>query len=98
MQKCQKCNLPFGWKNIYRSFWGCVYKPIICDKCSTKHRITFQGRFIVTFLTTIPMLIFINFLSLFNNAFLTLGVGLFIAFIGSLIAPYLVRFKDTTAT
>jgi len=94
VQQCQKCNMPFIWNSIYRSFLGWVYSPIICDKCGTKHRITFSGRFVVTFLTVLPMLTFMNFYRLFDHALLTFGLGIFIAFIGSLLTPFLVRFKD----
>ncbi|WP_226529516.1 TIGR04104 family putative zinc finger protein [Metabacillus niabensis] len=93
VQQCKKCNVPFSWNNIYRSFWGWVYKPIICENCGMKHRITVSGRFIVTLLTILPMLIFVNFLSPFNNVLLTFSIGVFLAFIGSLLTPFLVRFK-----
>ena len=93
LQQCQKCDLPLSWNNIYHSFWGWVYKPIIYDKCGMKHRITVSGRFIVTFLTVLPMLVFMSFLSPFNDGLLTIGIGIFIACIGSLITPFLVRFK-----
>lgn len=66
LQQCQKCDMHFSWNNIYRSFWGWGYKPIICDKCGTKHRITVSGRFVVTFLIVLPMLLFMNFLTPFK--------------------------------
>jgi len=94
LQQCQNCNMSFSWNNIYRSFWGWWgYKPIICDKCGTKHPITISGRFVFSFLTVLPMLAFINFLSPFDNELLTFGAGIFIGFIGSLLATFLVRFK-----
>jgi len=91
VQQCHICSMPFSWNNIYWSLW--VYKTIVCEKCGTKHKITASGRLVVTFLIVLPMIIFIHFLSPFDNALLTLVFGIFIALIGSLLTPFLVRFK-----
>ena len=93
MQKCRKCIKPFSWGEIYRSFWGWMYKPIKCDKCGTVHHITIIGRLTFVSVTILPMVIFLNFLSPFDNFFSTLGVGIAILILGSLLAPYLLRFK-----
>ncbi|MYL57587.1 hypothetical protein GLW20_08720 [Virgibacillus halodenitrificans] len=92
LQKCQNCKAQFSWNKIYKSFWW-NYKPIECDNCGTKHKITIPGRFIFVSLTILPMLIFMNLLSPFSKIFPTIGIGLIICFIGSLLTPYLVRFK-----
>jgi len=89
--------VPFSWGQVYKSFWGLGgYKPIECDNCGAKHKITIPGRLIFVALTILPMLVltnFINFFTSFNNIIATLGMGLSILFIGSLLTPYLVRFK-----
>lgn len=94
MQHCKNCEIQFSWKKVYRSFWGWGYKSIICEKCGTKHRITFSGRLIATFLIVLPMSFFINFLSPFENLIITIFIGIFLAFIGSILTPFLVRFKS----
>lgn len=92
MQKCKNCNTQFSWGSIYKSFWW-GYIPIECKNCNTEHEITIIGRFIFVSMTIIPMLVFGNFFSLFDNAFATIGVGITILLIGSLFTPYLVKYK-----
>ncbi len=92
IQRCQGCNTPFSWKKIHKSFlWGWGYSPIYCDYCGAKHQKTILGNFTFFSLTFVPMVIFMNLLSPFNNAFSTIGVGIVIFFIGSFFAPYFVR-------
>jgi CXXC-20-CXXC protein len=93
LQKCESCNTQFSWSKIYKSFLGWTYKSIRCDKCSIEHFITLPGRFTFAFLSILPMLLFFNFLSPFNNMTTNIGVGILLSFIGSLISPFLVRFK-----
>ncbi|WP_438318955.1 TIGR04104 family putative zinc finger protein [Sporosarcina sp. FA9] len=93
IQKCQNCNRSFSWREIYNSFLGWIYKPIECDNCGAKHKITIPGRFIFVSLTILPMLTFVNYLSPFTNFTATLGVGLVLLLIGTLLTPYFVRFK-----
>lgn len=93
MQKCQNCQLHFSWSEIYRVFLSWAYKPVICDHCGVKHKITFPSRLIFVSFTILPMLLFINYLTPFNNPLATLGVGLCIFSIGSLFMPYFVKFK-----
>ena len=92
MQKCENCNLPFNWSKIFKSFWW-TYKPIECDNCGTKHKITIFGRSTVVAMTILPMWIFFLFLSPFDNAFVTSGIGILIAIIGFLLTPYVVQHK-----
>src|SRR5690625_1630391 len=93
VQGCQSCNKLVGWSKIYKSFWRWIYKSIECDNCNAEHKITIPGRSIFVSLTILPMLLFVNYLSPFNNLFATLSVGFTIFMIGSLFLPYLVRFK-----
>ncbi|WP_091480962.1 TIGR04104 family putative zinc finger protein [Gracilibacillus orientalis] len=93
LQKCSKCNRHFRWAEIYNSFvWS--YKPIECNKCGTEHRITISGRFTCVFLIIVPMLIFTNFLSPFENFFVTLAIGLSLLIIGSLLTPFFVTYRE----
>ncbi|WP_042148265.1 TIGR04104 family putative zinc finger protein [Paucisalibacillus sp. EB02] len=94
MQKCENCNAQFSWNKIYKSFWW-NYKPIKCDDCGAKHKITIPGRFVFVSLTILPMLIFGNFLSQFSNILVTLGIALLIFFVGSLLTPFFVTYKDS---
>ncbi|WP_112180452.1 MULTISPECIES: TIGR04104 family putative zinc finger protein [Paraliobacillus] len=93
MQKCEKCNTKFSRRSIYRLLWGTIEKPLICVKCGAEHYITIRGRLTNACITILPMLVFMQFLSPFNNILLTMGIGLFILFIGFLLTPYLVTFK-----
>lgn len=92
VQKCQNCNAQFSWGKIYKSFWW-NYKPIKCNECGTTHKITVFGRIAFVSLTILPMIIFGNFLSPFVNVLVTLGIALFILFIGSLLTPFIVTYK-----
>ncbi|TXC92855.1 hypothetical protein FS935_01260 [Metabacillus litoralis] len=94
IQQCKNCNKHFSWKKVYLSFWGWGYKSIICEKCGTEHRITFSGRLIATFLIVLPMSLFMNFLTPFENFFTTIFNGILLAFFGSILTPFLVRFKS----
>ncbi|WP_108588114.1 TIGR04104 family putative zinc finger protein [Paenisporosarcina sp. OV554] len=93
MQKCNNCNLPFKWSVIYKSaMW--LYKPIQCEKCGTDYKISFPSRYIVSFLTVLPILIFGLILSPFDNEFINILIGLCISFTGSFFIPYLVKYKN----
>ncbi|MBN8191848.1 hypothetical protein JI667_06755 [Bacillus sp. NTK074B] len=92
MQKCDKCQTPFSWKAIMKSFiW--TYKPIHCTNCGTEHDITFHGRLAFVLCTILPAVLFFNFLSPFENYFLTFGIGMLILLGGTLITPFLVTYK-----
>ncbi|WP_396653119.1 hypothetical protein [Metabacillus arenae] len=54
---------------------------------------TVLGRLIFVSLTILPMLVFGNFFTPFDNAFATIGLGIAILIIGSLFAPYFVKYK-----
>ncbi|WP_405196579.1 TIGR04104 family putative zinc finger protein [Virgibacillus necropolis] len=93
LQKCDSCNTSFKYSEIFQAIW-LGYKPIQCEKCSSIHKITIPSRFIVVCLTILPMLIFGFSLSPpFSNFFLTLMIMLIIPFVGSLLTPFLVRYK-----
>ncbi|MHA7136639.1 TIGR04104 family putative zinc finger protein [Rossellomorea arthrocnemi] len=93
MQKCDHCNTPFSWSEIYKSFiW--TYKPIECNNCGTEHRITILGRVSFVFCTIVPSLIFLNFLSPFDNFILTFVIGISILLGGSLLTPFFVKYKS----
>ncbi|WP_407652054.1 TIGR04104 family putative zinc finger protein [Aquibacillus koreensis] len=92
LQKCDKCNTPFSWSKIYKSFiW--TYKPIACSTCGTEHRISLLGRFTFVFCTILPSMIFMNFLTPFESFTLTLVIGIIILLVGSLLTPFFVTYK-----
>lgn len=93
MQKCEKCNSQFSWSKIFNSFWW-TYKPIVCDNCGTKHKITILSRFKVVGMTFLPMWIYLLFVSPFVNFFVSIGIGISIAIIGFLFTPFVVRYKE----
>src|SRR5699024_1894054 len=94
IQKCQTCNAQFSWSKIYKSFlW--TYKPIKCSECGMVHKITIPGRITFVSLTIVPMLIFANFLSPFNNFIATLVTGILILIIGSFLTPFFVTYIKT---
>lgn len=92
LQKCNKCNAPFSWSELYKIIVRSS-KPFKCNNCETEHSITVSGRFTFVFLTLVPAMIFMNFLSPFDNYILTLVIGIFILSVGSLLAPYFVKYK-----
>lgn len=93
MQECENCNEQFSWGEIYKSYrW--TYKPIKCKQCESVHKITIIGRITFVSFTILPLLIFGNFLSPFSNMFVTLGVGIIILILGSLLTPFFVKYKE----
>ncbi len=95
MKRCGKCNAHFSWSKIYKSFWE-NYKPIKCNECDTIHGITIPSRLIFVSFTILPMLTFGYLLSPFSsNGLMTLGIAICIFIIGSLLAPFLVTYKQS---
>ncbi|ALC85334.1 hypothetical protein AM499_05535 [Bacillus sp. FJAT-22090] len=92
MQKCNNCNHPLKWGKIYNSvMW--FYKSIQCEKCGTDYKISFPSRLIGVFLT-LPIPIFGLILSPFDNDFVNILIGICISFTGSLLIPFLVKYKN----
>ncbi|WP_043931846.1 TIGR04104 family putative zinc finger protein [Bacillus sp. EB01] len=93
MQKCENCKSPFSWRKIYKSLsW--FYKPIECDNCGTKHKITMFSRSTVAAISTLPIFIVFHFLSPSNNGYVNIGIGAIISIVGVMLAPYIVRYKE----
>jgi CXXC-20-CXXC protein len=93
LQHCRNCNTKFKWKKVYRYLWGHLFQLLRCDTCSKEHFVTIPGRLTITVLTIFPMLIFAQFLSPFHTIFLSIGIGIVLGLIGSLLTPYLVNFE-----
>jgi CXXC-20-CXXC protein len=93
LQHCNYCHSKFKWKKVYRYLMGHLFNPLHCHNCCKEHYITITGRITNTMLTVFPMIIFCLFLTPFNNIFLTLGIGMSLLIIGSLLTPHLVTFK-----
>ena len=58
--------------------------------------INMVGRMTAGIFTVIPMIVFMLILSPFENVFITLGVGLLIFLLGTLITPYLINYEEET--
>jgi CXXC-20-CXXC protein len=93
LQHCKNCHTQFKWKKVYQYLWGPIIKPLCCHTCDQEHSLTIKGRFTNSMLTIFPMLVFMQFLSPFQNILLTGGIGFLLGIIGSLLGPYLVGFK-----
>ncbi|WP_227001757.1 TIGR04104 family putative zinc finger protein [Virgibacillus necropolis] len=94
LRKCVNCNKQSSWYKIYKYFLWLHNKSIECDNCGAEHKISIPGRFAFVSLTVIPAIIFMNYLSPFGNFFVTLGIGIVILTVGSLLTPYFVEFKE----
>ncbi|UCZ55049.1 hypothetical protein LGQ02_10125 [Bacillus shivajii] len=94
---CNKCGVQMKWKKIIKSLW-LGYKPINCEKCNTKHEITFSSRSLVAFLTVFPIisssLILANYFHL--NIFVTIIIAISISIFFSLFLPYMVKYKESS--
>ncbi|WP_369430367.1 TIGR04104 family putative zinc finger protein [Clostridium tagluense] len=55
MQRCKNCSTQFKWKAIIKSMWN-YYAPVECDKCKTKHSISFIYRCILASSCALPLL------------------------------------------
>ncbi|SER55621.1 TIGR04104 family putative zinc finger protein [Salipaludibacillus aurantiacus] len=92
MLKCPHCNTAsFKRSKILKANW--IFSTIQCNNCGKKSRITYFSRLIVVALTVVPFLIFGLILSPFDNVLVTIFVAILIAFTGSLLTPYLVKYK-----
>ncbi|WP_370640537.1 TIGR04104 family putative zinc finger protein [Salipaludibacillus sp. CUR1] len=92
MLKCPHCNAAsFKWSEILKANW--MFSTLQCNNCGKKSKITFFSRLIVVALTIVPFLIFGLFLSPFDNVLGTIFVAILIAFTGSLLTPYIVKYK-----
>ncbi|WP_226588254.1 TIGR04104 family putative zinc finger protein [Halobacillus litoralis] len=44
IQKCKSCRYQFTWKEVQKAIrW--TYKPLVCNKCGTKHVVTKKTRY-----------------------------------------------------
>lgn len=93
MQKCENCHAQFSWSKIYKSIWA-NYRPIKCYECGTVHEITSFSRTIVAILTILPMCISAISLPPTNDLALIFGIVIVCIILVSLIAPFLVTYKD----
>lgn len=57
MQKCQKCENQFTWKNVEKSL-ALGYKPITCERCHSIHHVGFWTRLgLAVSITMLPMVL-----------------------------------------
>ncbi|WP_184665121.1 TIGR04104 family putative zinc finger protein [Texcoconibacillus texcoconensis] len=75
LQKCEYCNMRFTWYRLFKSFWNWSNKPIICNKCGSKHILTISGRIMFVCITVFPLLIVSVYIAPFNNILLDFAIG-----------------------
>lgn len=93
MQHCKNCNSRFQWKKVYRYLLlGSFFNPYYCNHCGKEHYVTLSGRLINVFLIVGPMVVFVQLLSPFKNIYLTIGVGILLGLLGSLLSPRFITF------
>ncbi|MBW3111656.1 hypothetical protein KYJ26_07440 [Bacillus sp. MCCB 382] len=93
MQHCENCHTQFKRKKIYRYLWGPIFNPLCCPSCGQEHCMTLKGRFTNSIVLILPMILFTQLLTPFYNIALNLMIGLLLLLAGSLLNPFLVRFK-----
>jgi CXXC-20-CXXC protein len=54
MQKCGECKKRLKWNQIYNSL-SLSYRPISCNHCGTKYKITLASRILTGLLIAIPI-------------------------------------------
>ncbi|WP_353051568.1 TIGR04104 family putative zinc finger protein [Peribacillus frigoritolerans] len=58
IQKCETCGYQFTWREVQKAIrW--TYKPLVCRKCGTKHKVTMQTRLLLALLSGVIVLILI---------------------------------------
>ncbi|WP_456279315.1 TIGR04104 family putative zinc finger protein [Bacillus sp. AK128] len=88
---CTNCGNRFKWTSIFKNIWQ-AYKPLICQECEVKHRVTHGSQAFVSLLIILPMLLFGEVfagLSLIPKLMIMLTIG----FIISLFVPFMVKYK-----
>ena len=90
IQKCEACGYQFRWKEIQKAIrW--YYKPLVCRKCDTEHRITIRTRMLVVFLGSLIMVLLIK-------TTFQLEIALLSSILVILFFPYFVQYKADVKT
>ncbi|WP_301107462.1 TIGR04104 family putative zinc finger protein [Sporosarcina sp.] len=92
MKKCENCGKQFDWKTTFTSLWR-NYTPIACSECGTLHKITPLGRLTFVSMTMFPAVLFGSSFSDNPQYALILAGACFIVLIGSMLAPFAVRYR-----
>ncbi|MGE7768585.1 TIGR04104 family putative zinc finger protein [Peribacillus sp. NPDC096540] len=94
LQKCDKCNTQFKWGKISKSLF-LAYRPIQCNQCGMKHRITFFSRIIISLLIVPPIWIFSFIISnqLSLSTSYTVSIMIIYSVLISLFFPFLVKYS-----
>lgn len=89
MQSCVNCGATLKYSQVLKSI-GWFYHPVTCKQCGQVHNITFLSRFIVAFLITLPMAIFMfaDF-----KAIHRIGYYFLTAYIIFTLLPYFLKYK-----
>ncbi len=92
LKKCENCGKQFKWKTIFTSLWR-NYRPIECSECDTVHKITPLGRMTFVSMTMFPVVLLGSYFSNKPNYALILAGAILILLIGSMLAPFAVRYR-----
>ncbi|WP_088102842.1 TIGR04104 family putative zinc finger protein [Halalkalibacter urbisdiaboli] len=97
LPRCNKCGVQMKWGKIFKSLW-LGYKPVICEKCNTEHKIAFSSRGVVSFWIVTPMVFLGPFLSnYFNlNIFITILIMISISIFFSFFSPFMVKYNENS--
>lgn len=78
MQECRECSNKFRYKDIMKSIWiNGYYAPMVCDKCNTKHYVSFSTRLILSLSVILPIVI-VNISKRINYRFFNVSLILYI--------------------
>lgn len=99
IQRCSKCSKEFTRKKIIKSiFFSWDYKPVICDKCSTKHYINTKTKLTISLGIVVPVFLisfFADGINIFNIPIMVYYPLIYILWSALLIAmtPFFARYS-----
>ncbi|WP_084543982.1 TIGR04104 family putative zinc finger protein [Paenisporosarcina indica] len=93
IQKCCECKKRFKWSQILKSLI-LSYRPISCNHCGTKYKITYSSRYLPALLIFLPILVLLTPHA--KNQSFTIPFFITVALIYSLlitmILPFLMKY------
>lgn len=93
IQKCENCQTPFQWPQIFRSLL-LAFKPINCRQCGAEHKISNASRLMAMLLLLVPAIVASIYLTGFSVLYLLTAVlGLII--IEAVFLPFVLKFNQT---
>ncbi|MEH7251331.1 TIGR04104 family putative zinc finger protein [Neobacillus niacini] len=94
IQKCGECKKRLKWSQIFKSL-NLSYRPISCNHCGTKYKITFASRILTGLLISIPIVGVLTPFAISQSFTIpfTITVALIYALLILLILPFLVKYE-----